>query len=105
MSPALEVPPDLTEAMGEPEIRALLSDLDGKIVSMVLRRVELARYDQSLRRLSGMPVSELAWENGVLERYGDELGRKGVDIGRAVLALSRLRAEHRPSRQGAPEPE
>ncbi|MFD0339549.1 hypothetical protein ACFVH0_12755 [Streptomyces sp. NPDC127117] len=105
MSAALEVPADLTGAMEEPEVRALLADLDGKIISMVLRRVELARYDQSLRRLSGMPVSELAWENEVLERYGDELGRKGVDIGRAVLALSRLRTEHRPARQGPPEPE
>ncbi|MER7664246.1 MULTISPECIES: hypothetical protein [unclassified Streptomyces] len=105
MSAALEAPAGLAEAVEEPEIRTVLSDLDGKIISMVLRRVELARQDQALRRLSGMPVTELARENGTLKRYGDELGRRGVDIGRAVLALSSLRTEHRPTRQGAPEPE
>ncbi|HEY9370021.1 hypothetical protein [Streptomyces sp.] len=72
------------------EIRALLDDLDGQIISMVLRRAELARHDQSVRRTSGLPASELARENGVLRRYAEELGRHGVDIGRAVLVLSQL---------------
>ncbi|WP_326699988.1 chorismate mutase [Streptomyces sp. NBC_01754] len=72
------------------EIRALLDDLDNQIVSMVLRRAELARYEQSARRRSGLPASELARENGVLGRYAEELGRQGVDIGRAVLVLSHL---------------
>ncbi|WP_338778185.1 chorismate mutase family protein [Streptomyces sp. DG1A-41] len=53
-----------------------------------------------LRRLSGLPAAELAWENSVLGRYADELGRQGVDVGRALLTLSRL-----PSARGSPQPE
>ncbi|MCZ7460336.1 chorismate mutase [Streptomyces sp. WMMC940] len=72
------------------EIRMLLDDLDGQIISMLLRRAELARYEQSARRRSGLPASELARENWVLTRYAVELGRQGADIGRAVLVLSHL---------------
>jgi chorismate mutase len=72
------------------EIRALLDDLDGQIISMVLRRAELARYEQSARRMSGLPASELARDNSVLGRYAEELGQQGVGIGRAVLVLSQL---------------
>jgi chorismate mutase len=71
------------------DLRALLENLDGQIVAMVLRRAELARHYHALRRSAGLPQSELAWENRVLRRYAELLGGKGTDIGRAVLALSR----------------
>ncbi|MFF8102500.1 hypothetical protein ACF07S_22590 [Streptomyces sp. NPDC016640] len=111
MSPALEValpvpgPEAVPGAAGEREVRAVLADLDGQIISLVLRRAELARHDQALRRLSGLPVSELAWENGVLARYAGELGRQGADIGRALLMLSRLPSAHPPAGEGSPETE
>jgi hypothetical protein len=112
VSAALDVAASVTRAPqavpacgGEQEVRALLADLDGQIISMVLRRVELARYDQSSRRLSGLPAAELAWENGVLGRYADALGRQGVDIGRALLTLSRLPAAYGPAGRGPSKPE
>ncbi|MFG2951515.1 hypothetical protein [Streptomyces adustus] len=71
------------------ELRALLENLDGQIVAMVLRRTELARHYHALRRSAGLPQSELAWENQELRRYAEQLGGRGTDIGRAVLALSR----------------
>ncbi|MFG2193645.1 hypothetical protein [Streptomyces sp. NPDC048639] len=72
------------------EIRAVLDDLDEQIVAMVLRRAELARRYQSVRRMSGLPATELAWENRTLGRFADRLGAKGADIARAVLSLSQL---------------
>ncbi|MEU2622620.1 hypothetical protein ABZ642_31600 [Streptomyces sp. NPDC007157] len=77
------------------DIRALLENLDGQIVAMVLRRAALARHYHALRRTAGLPQSELAWENQVLRQYTEPLGTKGTDIGRAVLALSRA-APRRP---------
>ncbi|MCQ9131384.1 MULTISPECIES: chorismate mutase [Streptomyces] len=112
MSAALDLPASMTKApqavpanAAEREVRALLADLDGQIITMVLRRAELARYDQSTRRLSGLPASELAWENAVLGRYADALGRAGVDIGRALLALSRLPPAYASAGRGAPQQE
>ncbi|MGW0538199.1 ATP-grasp domain-containing protein [Streptomyces sp. NPDC003032] len=71
------------------DTRSVVSELDGHIVSMVLRRAELARRDQAARQQAGLPASELAWENAVVNRYADQLGRQGADIALAVLALSR----------------
>ncbi|MFG2576082.1 chorismate mutase [Streptomyces sp. NPDC048481] len=112
MSAALDLPASLTRTpravpadAGEAEVRALLADLDGQIITLVLRRAELARYDQSARRLSGLPASELAWENAVLGRYADALGRQGADIGRALLMLSRLPPAHASAGRGAPQKE
>ncbi|MEU6084096.1 hypothetical protein [Streptomyces sp. NPDC047108] len=76
------------------EIRAVLDDLDEQIVAMVLRRAELARRYQSVRRVSGLPATELAWENRTLSRFADRLGAKGADIARAVLSLSQLATAH-----------
>ncbi|GGS14182.1 hypothetical protein GCM10010269_61870 [Streptomyces humidus] len=89
-APVTQAPQPVPASAGEQEVRARLAELDGQIITMVLRRAELARYDQSSRRLSGLPASELAWENAVLGRYADALGRQGADIGRALLTLSRL---------------
>ncbi|MER6784450.1 hypothetical protein ABT330_07425 [Streptomyces sp. NPDC000658] len=112
MSAALDLPASVTQApqavpasAGEQEVRALLADLDGQIITMVLRRAELARYDQSSRRLSGLPASELAWENAVLGRYADALGRPGADIGRALLTLARLPPAYASAGRGTSQPE
>ncbi|MEV7035058.1 hypothetical protein AB0N99_33135 [Streptomyces sp. NPDC093272] len=77
------------------DMRALLENLDGQIVAMVLRRAALARHYHAQRRTAGLPQSELAWENQVLGRYAEPLGSRGTDIGRAVLALSQA-APRRP---------
>ncbi|MEU6479368.1 hypothetical protein ABZ858_21235 [Streptomyces sp. NPDC047017] len=70
------------------DLRVLLDHLDGQIITLVLRRAELARHYQAQRRTAGLPQSELNLENEMLRRYAELLGRKGTDIGRAVLALS-----------------
>ncbi|MEU5631213.1 hypothetical protein ACH47C_15860 [Streptomyces rishiriensis] len=104
-APVAQPPQAVPASAGEQEIRALLADLDGQIITLVLRRAELARYDQSARRLSGLPASELAWENAVLGRYAEALGRHGADIGRALLTLSRLPSAHAPAGRRASQQE
>lgn len=81
-------PTTVERAHDEGDLRALLDNLDGQIIAMVLRRAELARHYHAQRRTAGLPQSELNWENQMLRRYAELLGRKGTDIGRAVLALS-----------------
>ncbi|SCD29200.1 Chorismate mutase type II [Streptomyces sp. di188] len=96
---------DVRHSVGEQGLRALragldeLGDLDGQIVALLLRRAELADRHRRLRLAAGLPAAELAWENQVLTRYGDRLGPRGTDIGRAVLALPR------PGRRPAPRAE
>jgi len=85
-TPPAQVP---AQALGR-DIRAIVDELDDQIVRAVLCRAELARQEQSERRRAGLPASELAWENAMLARYADRLGRKGADIARAVLSLSQL---------------
>ncbi|MEV6314522.1 hypothetical protein [Streptomyces sp. NPDC051776] len=86
------------------EIRAVLDDLDEQIIAMVLRRAELARRYQSVRRVSGLPATELAWENRMLCRFADRLGTKGADIARAVLSLSQLATARGGRGPGVPGP-
>jgi len=73
----------------ERNTRAIIEDLDEQIISMILRRAELARRHQSLRRAAGLPDIELARENEELRRYVARLGRQGAEIARVVLSLSR----------------
>lgn len=69
---------------------ALLNEIEGlddEIITLLLRRAVLGSVYQTARQRAGLPASELAWQNRVLGRYGNHLGRKGIDIGMAVLAL------------------
>jgi chorismate mutase len=66
----------------------LLDHLDEQIISMVLRRAELARQYQSARHAEGLPARELAREYATVHRYVARLGRRGADMVRPVLSLS-----------------
>ncbi|MFE5294894.1 hypothetical protein [Streptomyces sp. NPDC056632] len=69
--------------------RGRLVDLDTQIIDLVRRRAAEQRRFVAARRAVGRPATDLAWENAVVLRYGEELRRPGVRLALLLLEMGR----------------
>ncbi|MFI7408041.1 chorismate mutase [Streptomyces sp. NPDC049627] len=71
------------------EQQHLIARLDDAIIRLIRQRnAECARLDR-VRQSLGQPRVELSRENSMLQRYRDELGAHGTDLGLLLLKMSR----------------
>lgn len=65
--------------------------LDDEIISLVAQRVALVHEIQRERTAAGAPGTRLSRETQVIGRYGNGLGRPGVEVAMILLNLCRYR--------------
>nr|WP_235032192.1 chorismate mutase [Actinacidiphila yanglinensis] len=73
------------------EARQRIDALDGQIIELVRRRVEISGEVQRARMGAGGRRLHLAREMEVLRVYGDALGRPGTALAMTLLELGRGR--------------
>ena len=89
------VPAPAAPASGQPTPagvlsgRALIDDLDARILTLISERVTTAADIQSARIAEGGRRLDLKRETEIIARYREALGRPGVTIAMAVLELCR----------------
>jgi len=71
--------------------RALIDDLDARILALVDERMRTAAAIQSSRIAEGGRRLDLKRETEIIARYREALGRPGVTVAMAVLELCRGR--------------
>lgn len=81
-------PPESVE-----ELRGEIDELDGEILRLVKRRVEVSQTIGAARMAAGGPRIVVNRETKVLERY-QELGPEGRQLAMALLNLGRGRLGH-----------
>lgn len=71
--------------------RALIDDLDARILALISERIATAADIQSARIAEGGRRLDLKRETEIIARYREALGRPGVTVAMAVLELCRGR--------------
>jgi chorismate mutase len=71
--------------------RALLDDLDSRLMQLLSERRAVSKQVQQLRVQSGGSRVEHSRENAIIRRWADSLGDSGADLALAVLAHCRGR--------------
>jgi chorismate mutase len=71
--------------------RALIDDLDSRVLALISERVTTAADIQAARIAEGGRRLDLKRETEIIARYREALGRPGVTIAMAVLELCRGR--------------
>lgn len=71
--------------------RALLDDIDSRLMQLLAERRAVSRQVQQLRIDAGGSRVEHSRENAVIRRWADVLGDSGADLALAVLAHCRGR--------------
>lgn len=95
--PAPASAPSAAPASGQPTPagvlsgRALIDDLDARILTLISERVTTAADIQSARIAEGGRRLDLKRETEIIARYREALGRPGVTVAMAVLELCRGR--------------
>ncbi|MDX6200329.1 MAG: chorismate mutase [Actinomycetota bacterium] len=69
--------------------RAVIDDLDARILRLVAERRDASRRIQHLRRVAGSPGIQYARENEIIGRYTSGLGSAGARLALMVLELCR----------------
>lgn len=71
--------------------RALLDDIDSRLMQLLAERRAVSRQVQQLRIDAGGSRVEHSRENAVIRRWAEALGDGGADLAMAVLAHCRGR--------------
>jgi chorismate mutase len=71
--------------------RALLDDIDARLMHLLSERRAVSRQVQALRVQSGGSRVEHSRENAIIRRWAETLGDGGADLALAVLAHCRGR--------------
>ena len=71
--------------------RALLDDIDSRLMQLLSERRAVSKQVQQLRVQSGGSRVEHSRENAIIRRWADSLGDSGADLALAVLAHCRGR--------------
>ena len=71
--------------------RAMLDDIDARLMSLLSERRAVSRQVQALRVADGGSRVEHSRENAIIRRWADTLGDGGADLALAVLAHCRGR--------------
>ena len=71
--------------------RALIDDIDDKLLSLLAERRSVSTQIQRLRVEAGGSRVEHTRENAVIRRWADALGESGAELALAVLAHCRGR--------------
>jgi chorismate mutase len=73
------------------EGRALLDDIDGRLLALLAERRVVSKQVQGLRVEAGGSRVEHTRENAIIRRWADALGDSGAELALAVLAHCRGR--------------
>ena len=71
--------------------RALLDDIDSRLMQLLTERRAVSKQVQQLRVLDGGSRVEHSRENAIIRRWAETLGDGGADLALAVLAHCRGR--------------
>jgi len=71
--------------------RAMLDDIDSRLMSLLSERRAVSKQVQALRVHSGGSRVEHSRENAIIRRWAETLGDGGADLALAVLAHCRGR--------------
>lgn len=71
--------------------RAMLDDIDSRLMSLLSERRAVSKQVQALRVQSGGSRVEHSRENAIIRRWAESLGDGGADLALAVLAHCRGR--------------
>ena len=71
--------------------RAMLDDIDARLMHLLSERRAVSRQVQALRVQSGGSRVEHSRENAIIRRWADTLGDGGAELALAVLAHCRGR--------------
>jgi chorismate mutase len=94
-------PPDITSVA---EGRAVIDGIDDQLRALLHRRAVASRQVQALRQADGGPRIQHRRENEIIAGYRASLGRPGVGIALAVLALCRGEPAPGTATSAAPTP-
>ena len=82
---------DMSAVSSVDDGRAMLDDIDARLMHLLSERRAVSRQVQALRVQSGGSRVEHSRENAIIRRWAETLGDGGADLALAVLAHCRGR--------------